>query len=101
MPLSGEPLTENFPSRSSMSAGSASSWWATMRLTLAWIFSAERAMDSPPTASDREPYVFRPSGPVEVSPCSTSTMSGVVPTRSATIWAKLVSRPWPCGEVPV
>ena len=55
MPLSGEPLTENFPSRSSMSAGSASSWWATIRLTLAWTFSAARAIDSPPTASEREP----------------------------------------------
>ena len=32
MPLSGEPLTENLPSASSMSSGAASSWWATILL---------------------------------------------------------------------
>jgi hypothetical protein len=36
-----------------------------------------------------------------VSPWITSTWSGVVPTRSATICANDVSRPWPCGAVPL
>jgi hypothetical protein len=31
----------------------------------------------------------------------TSTSSGEVPSRSAAIWAMLVSRPCPWGEVPV
>jgi hypothetical protein len=35
-----------------------------------------------------------------VSPCSTSTSSGVTPRASATIWEKVVLWPWPWGEVP-
>ena len=42
-----------------------------------------------------------PYGPVPVSPWMTSTTSGSTPSRSATICAIVVSRPWPCGEVPV
>ena len=55
MPLSGEPLTENFPSRSSMSSGAASSLWATIARAFSTTFSAARAIASPPTASEREP----------------------------------------------
>jgi len=62
---------------------------------------AHRASASPPTASDREPYVLRPSGPVPVSPWITSTISGSTPTLSATIWANAVSWPWPWPDVPV
>ena len=40
------------------------------------------------------------TGPVPVSPWTTSTMSGVIPSRSATICANEVSSPWPCGAVP-
>src|ERR1022692_4047529 len=36
-----------------------------------------------------------------VSPCSTITSSSGTPNSSAAIWAKVVSSPWPCGEVPV
>ena len=42
-----------------------------------------------------------PSGP---SPCRRGRprrRSGRMPRRSATIWAKPVSWPWPCGEAPV
>ena len=42
-----------------------------------------------------------PIGPRAVSPWVMSTCSGVIPSRSATIWAIVVSRPWPWGEVPV
>ena len=53
--LSGEPLTWNLPSRTSMSSGAASSWWATIAFALATTLSAARATASPPTASVREP----------------------------------------------
>jgi hypothetical protein len=53
--LSGEPLTENFPSRTSMSSGAASSLWATIARALSTTFSVARTIDSPPTASEREP----------------------------------------------
>ena len=55
MPFSGEPRTIHLPSRSSMSAGSASSWWATIAFALSATFSAALAIASPPTASVREP----------------------------------------------
>ena len=55
MPRSGEPLTENLPSRSSMSSNAASSWWATIRRALSAIFAVARAAASPPTAVEREP----------------------------------------------
>ena len=55
MPLSGEPLTENFPPASSMSSGAASSWWATIWRALSAILAVARASDSPPTAVEREP----------------------------------------------
>ena len=99
--MSGEPATRNVPSASSMSSGAASSWCATIRLALSCTFSAARAIASPPTASDRDPYVFLPNGPVLVSPWITSTTAGSTPSRSATIWAKLVSSPWPCGDAPL
>ena len=101
MPLPGEPLTENVPSLSSMSSGAASSLCATIARTLSTTLSDALAIASPPTASEREPYVSRPHGPWDVSPCMTSTACGSTPSLSATIWAKLVSSPWPCGDVPV
>ena len=55
MPLSGEPLTANFPPESSMSSTAASSWWATIWRALSTILAVARAIDSPPTAVDREP----------------------------------------------
>ena len=55
-PLSGEPLTANFPSSlSSMSSGAASRLCAAIFLAFSTSFAVERAIDSPPTASEREP----------------------------------------------
>ena len=99
--LSGEPRTWYLPSASSMSSGAASSSAAQIFLAFSCTFSAARPTDSPPTASEREPYVPQPNGPWFVSPCSTSTFSGSIPSRSATICAKPVSWPWPCGEMPL
>ena len=42
-----------------------------------------------------------PAGVRAVSPWTTTTASMETPRRSATIWAKVVSWPWPCGEMPV
>ena len=53
--LSGDPLTENCPSRTSMSSGAASSLCATIRLALSTTLSVARTIASPPTASVREP----------------------------------------------
>src|SRR4029453_1931209 len=66
MPFSGEPRTIHLPSRSSMSAGSASSWWATIALALSATFFAACAIASPPTASVREPAGARGRGAVGV-----------------------------------
>ncbi len=74
-----------------MSSGAASSRAAVIRLAFSCTFSAARATASPPTASDRDPYVPQPHGPVPVSPWTTSTRSGSMPSRSAVIWAKPVS----------
>ena len=84
-----------------MSAASASRLWATISRIFAEIFSAAWATATPPIDSEREPYVPRPIGPVAVSPWTTSTTLGSAPRRSATICAKPVSWPWPCGEAPV
>src|SRR3954452_12871604 len=46
--LSGEPFTWNLPSRTSMSSGAASSWWATIAFAFLATFSAARATASPP-----------------------------------------------------
>ncbi len=42
-----------------------------------------------------------PNGVWSVSPCTTSTSSGETPSSSATIWANVVSCPWPwvCTEI--
>jgi hypothetical protein len=40
-------------------------------------------------------------GTSAVSLCTTWTSAGVTPSASATIWAKIVAVPWPCGESPV
>ncbi len=42
-----------------------------------------------------------PSGTTWLSPCSTSTLSNGTPSWSATIWAIVVTLPWPCGDTPV
>ena len=42
-----------------------------------------------------------PKGTRAVSPCTTSIRLSSMPSRSATIWAKAVSCPWPWLCVPV
>ena len=59
-----------------------------IRLAFSRTFSAALATASPPTESEREPYVPLPHGPWSVSPWITSTFSGSTPRLSATIWAK-------------
>jgi hypothetical protein len=84
-----------------MSSGAASSSAAQIRLALSWTRCDARTIASPPTDSEREPYVSQPQVPWSVSPWCTSTFCGSMPRMSPAIWAKLVSSPWPCGEVPV
>ena len=84
-----------------MSSGAASSSAAQMRFALSCTRWAARTIASPPTASEREPYVSQPQAPWSVSPWCTSTFCGSMPRMSPAIWAKLVSSPWPCGDVPV
>ena len=57
---------------------------------------ATMAVAAPLTGVDREPYVPRPNGVRSVSPWTTSMSSGGMPSSSATIWANVVSWPWPC-----
>src|SRR3982074_451319 len=54
-PFSGEPRTWYLPSASSTSSGAASSRCAAILRALSCTFSAARATDSPPTASERDP----------------------------------------------
>ncbi len=101
MVLSGSPASENPPRPTSMSSTDASKLNAAISLHFWASFSAACAHATPPIASEREPYVPRPIGPVAVSPWMTSTTAGSVPKRSATICAKPVSCPCPCGDAPV
>ena len=59
------PSREKLPSASSMSSGAASSSAAHTFLAFSCTFSAARAIASPPTDSEREPYVPQPNGPVD------------------------------------
>ena len=66
---------------------------------------AQLARRSPPwprpaTGVERLAYVPRPYGVLSVSPSCTSTSSGGIPSSSATIWANVVSWPWPCDLTP-
>ncbi len=42
-----------------------------------------------------------PNGAVSVSPSSTTTSSAGMPSSWLTIWAQVVSCPWPWPRVPV
>ena len=42
-----------------------------------------------------------PNGAVSVSPSSTTMSSAGMPSSWATIWAQVVSCPWPCVAAPV
>ena len=99
--LSGAPFTRKAPSAHSRSSSDTSSSCAAIVRAFSFTFSTARRSASPPTAAEREPYVSMPDRETAVSPCSTSTSSGVTPSPSATICDHDVSCPCPCGEVPV
>ena len=65
---SGEPLTENVPPVKSTSPSAASSRWAATLRALSTTFRAARCTATPPTTSDRDPYVSMPCGEDWVSP---------------------------------
>ena len=99
--LSGAPFTRNALSVYSRSSSDTSSSCAAIVRAFSLIFSMAKCSATPPTESDREPYVSMPSGVTCVSPCRTVMSSGVTPRPSATICDHVVSCPWPCGDVPV
>ena len=72
-----------------------------MRRAFSCTRSPARSIAEPPTARLRLPPVPKPIGVIDVSPWRTTTSSNSTPSRSARIWANVVSWPWPCGEVPV
>jgi len=53
----------------------------------------------PPIAIERLPNVPTPRGTTALSPNRSTTSSSATPRRSAAIWAKTVSCPWPWGDV--
>ncbi len=58
-------------------------------------------MAAPPTACDRLPNVPMPCLATAVSPWWMVMCSIGTPNWSASICAKVVSLPWPCGDAPV
>ncbi len=62
-----------------------------MRQPFATILSSAFTIAVPPTAMEREPYVPMPNGMRPVSPCTISTSSMPMPSRSATTCANVVS----------
>ena len=84
-----------------MSSAAASSMWAAMRRALSCTLSAAPMIAEPPTARPRLPPVPLPIGVFSVSPWRTTILSKSTPRWSATIWANVVSCPWPWGEMPV
>ena len=65
------------------------------------ILRVATASAAPLTAVVRLPYVPHPIGVVSVSPWMTLTSLTATPSSSATICAKVVSSPWPCGDEPM
>ena len=49
---------------------------------------------------ERSEWVPPPDATTAVSPVTSLTSCGVMPSRSASTWAKLVSWPWPLDWVP-
>ncbi len=66
-------------------------------------FSASTACTTaePPIATERLANVPTPRGTSFESPKRSSTSSRPTPSRSAAIWANVVSWPWPCGDEPL
>ena len=73
--LLGVPLTNRFPSATSISSGFASSLCAAIDLAFSTILSEAFFTPSPPTATWRDPIVPIPCGIVAVSPWRTEIFS--------------------------
>ena len=71
-----------------------------MRRPRSTIFSVARSTAEPPTEMAPEPPLPRPAPSASLSPQKTWMRSGGRPRRSATIWAKAVSLPWPIDVEP-
>ncbi len=84
-----------------MSAASASSTCAAIRSSLARSLRAASRHAPPEITSERLANVPQPYGVRSVSPWMTRTRSGVTPTASAMICARVVRNPWPCGLAPM
>src|SRR5207245_697586 len=98
---SGTPRTTKRPPSKTMSSAPASRSAAAIRRALSSTLSTDATRAGAPTAMERLPNVPTPAATMAVSPWRTATSSIATPRRSATIWAKAVSSPWPCGLVPV
>ena len=95
LPCAGSPLTCQRPCCHSRSSGAHSSAAAAMMRALSRTRWATTAAAAPDTGVEREPYVPSPNGVLSVSPWITSTSSGGMPSSWVTIWANVVSWPWP------
>src|SRR5437870_5006396 len=98
---SGTPRTTNRSRSTTMSSAPASRSAAAIRRALSSTLSTDATRAGAPTAMERLPNVPTPAATMAVAPWRTATSSIATPRRSATIWAKAVSSPWPCGLVPV
>ena len=97
----GAPTTPKPPSTVTTSSTAASSSEAARRRAFSRTSRAASASADPPSAVLRLPNVPIPWGAPCVSPWRTVTASGATPSSSATIWANVVSCPWPCALEPV
>ena len=95
------PLTRNWPSANSRSAGAASSTWLAMRSPFSMISFDEFSMTILPSLSARPEWAPPPTETRSVSPVTRRTLSNGTPSHSLINWAKLVSWPWPCDTVPI
>ncbi len=84
-----------------MSSSDTSRRCAASFRALARILRDTIATAAPATGVLRDAYVPMPNGAVSVSPSSTTTSSAGMPSSCATIWAQVVSCPWPWLLAPV
>ena len=89
------------PSEKSSRSGSVLNLCAAIFFAFATIFPIAMCTAVPPTTRPRLPKVPTPCVTTSVSPCTTVTSSSPMPKASATICAKAVSWPCPCGDTPV
>ena len=89
------------PFSKTRSLSCASSRAAANLAILAFTFVPASCSAAPPTACERLPNVPMPCFTTAVSPWWIVTCSSGTPNWSASICAKVVSLPCPCGETPV